>query len=96
MDGSKVGLKIVGVDLNRASAGTAAIALASRESPYEESSAVESVLDEEAREGLHASFPYECFAKRVIAGLSLLRAFRDRARDAGNTGSALGASKSGT
>lgn len=92
----KIGLKIVGVDLSRAaSAGTAGFALASRESPYEESSAVESVLDEEAREGLHTSFPYDCFAKRVMAGISLLRAFLDRARDAGKTVPALGASKSG-
>jgi NDP-4-keto-2,6-dideoxyhexose 3-C-methyltransferase len=91
----QVGLKIIGVGLNPAGAGSVAIALAGRESPYEDSPAVERVLDEEAREGLHTLYPYECFAKRVIAGLTLLRAFLDRARYAGKSVCALGASRSG-
>lgn len=78
----KVGLKIVGVDLNRASAGTAAIALASRESCYEESSAVESVLDGEPAKVYIHRFPmsalrsessraFRCFAHFSI-GLGML------------------------
>lgn len=91
----KVGLRIIEIEMNRAGAGIAAIALARQESPYESSSDVESLLDEEAREGLHTSYPYECFAKRVMTGLTLLREFLDRAREAGKSVCALGASKSG-
>jgi NDP-4-keto-2,6-dideoxyhexose 3-C-methyltransferase len=91
----KVGLKIIGIELNPAGTGTAIISLARRESPYEVSAAVESILDEEAREGLHTWHPYDCFAKRVIAGLTVLRAFLDRARDAGKSVCALGAARSG-
>jgi NDP-4-keto-2,6-dideoxyhexose 3-C-methyltransferase len=91
----KAGLRIIGVALNPARAGSVAIALARRESRYGDSPAVERLLDEEAREGLHTLHPYECFAKRVIAGLKLLRTFLDRARAAGKSVCALGASKSG-
>jgi hypothetical protein len=91
----QVGLKIVGLELNATNTSTALIALARRESHHEEPASVEAVLDDEARDGLHTVDPYRCFADRVFAGITLLRTFLDRAKDASKSICALGASRSG-
>jgi NDP-4-keto-2,6-dideoxyhexose 3-C-methyltransferase len=90
-----VGLKIVDIEFNGNGAGTLVIALARHQSHREEPAGVETVLDREAQEGLHTVDPYRSFADRVSAGIALLRTFLDKARDAGKSISALGASKSG-
>ena len=90
-----VGLKIVAIEMNGTGAGTMLIALARHASRREEHPSIEAVLDSEAREGLHTFEPYRSFADRVSAGISLLRTFLDKARDAGKSICALGASESG-
>lgn len=91
----RVGLRIVSVDLDAASGSAASIILSRPESPYISAPSVETVLDEEAREGLHTLQPYQAFAQRVTAGIALLRMFLDRARYVGKSVCALGATKEG-
>jgi NDP-4-keto-2,6-dideoxyhexose 3-C-methyltransferase len=89
------GLKVVDVEFDDIGAGTASIALASAESAYPAAPIIDVTLDEEARNGLHTLHPYRTFARRVTAGIALLRTFLDRARDAGESVCALGATTEG-
>jgi hypothetical protein len=88
-------LKIIDVEFEGHSAGSVSVAVARHEFPRKQCHAVERILDEEARAGLHTLNPYRDFAERVTAGIELLRTFLDRARTAGKTVNALGASREG-
>ncbi|MBM0106186.1 class I SAM-dependent methyltransferase [Steroidobacter sp. S1-65] len=88
-------LKIVDVEFNDINGGSFSLMVAKRDSRYPESPAVEQILDEEARTGLHTLRPFNDFARNVAASRTTLRAFLDEARQFGKTICALGASTKG-
>jgi hypothetical protein len=91
----RTGLKIVDVEFNDINGGSFSLMVAKRRSRYPESPAVEDILDEEARTGLHTLQPFESFARNVAASRATLRAFLDEAKQFGKSICALGASTKG-
>lgn len=91
----RAGLKIVDVEFNDINGGSFSLMVAKRDSRYPESPAVEQILDDEARSGLHTLQPFHDFARNVAASRTTLRAFLDEARQFGKTICALGASTKG-
>ncbi|GFE82131.1 methyltransferase [Steroidobacter agaridevorans] len=91
----RLGLKIVDVEFNDINGGSFSLMVAKRNSRHAESPQVDSILDEEARAGLHTLEPFHSFAKNVAASRTTLRAFLDEARRFGKTVCALGASTKG-
>lgn len=88
-------LKIIDVEFNDINGGSFSLMVAKRQSRYPESPAVEEILDEEARTGLHTLQPFERFARNVAANRAALRAFLDEAKQFGKSICALGASTKG-
>lgn len=88
-------LKIVDVEFNDINGGSFSLMVAKRGAAYPESPAVEQILDDEARAGLHTLRPFQEFARNVAASRTALRAFLDEARQFGKSICALGASTKG-
>lgn len=91
----RLGLKIVDVEFNDINGGSFSLMVAQRNSRHAESPQVNSILDEEARAGLHTLEPFHTFAKNVAASRATLRAFLDESKRFGKTVCALGASTKG-
>jgi NDP-4-keto-2,6-dideoxyhexose 3-C-methyltransferase len=83
------------VEFNDINGGSFSLIVAKRRSRYPESPAVENILDEEARSGLHTLQPFESFARNVAASRATLRAFLDEAKQFDKSICALGASTKG-
>lgn len=91
----RLGLKIVDVEFNDVNGGSFSLMVAKRDSRHAESPEVDSILDEEARAGLHTLEPFHHFARNVAASRTTLRAFLDESKRLGKTVCALGASTKG-
>jgi len=91
----RLGLKIVDIEFNDVNGGSFSLMVAKRDSRHAESPQVDSILDDEARAGLHTLQPFHDFAKNVAASRATLRAFLDESKRYGKTVCALGASTKG-
>lgn len=91
----RLDLKIVDVEFNDINGGSFSLMVAKRDSHHPESPQVDSILDEEARTGLHTLQPFHDFARNVAASRATLRAFLDESKRLGKTVCALGASTKG-
>lgn len=91
----RVGFKILDVELNDVNGGSFSITVAKASGTPTILPAVQQILDQEYRLGLHTLVPYQEFAERVAKNKSDLLEFFSRAKADGKTVGALGASTKG-
>ena len=91
----RVGFKILDVELNDVNGGSFSITVAKASGTPTILPAVQQILDQEYRLGLHTLVPYQEFAERVAKNKSDLLEFFSRVKADGKTVGALGASTKG-
>jgi SAM-dependent methyltransferase len=92
----RAGLKILDVEVNDINGGSFAVTVAKETSKHEaNTSAIDAIVAEEKRLGLHTLVPYEQFAERVFAHREALRDTLQRIQAEGKTVFGYGASTKG-
>ncbi len=92
----RAGLKILDVEINDINGGSFAVTVAKESSSHApNNAAIETILAEEKRLGLHTLVPYEQFAERVFAHRDALKDTLQRIRAEGKTIFGYGASTKG-
>ena len=92
----RAGLKILDVEVNDINGGSFAVTVAKETSKHEaNTSAIDAIIAEEKRLGLHTLVPYEQFAERVFAHREALRDTLQRIQAEGKTVFGYGASTKG-
>jgi hypothetical protein len=91
----RAGFDIVDVELNDVNGGSISVMVSKSKGQAGTPAAVQKILDEEVRNGLHTLAPYEAFARAAARTKQELLEFIGRARAEGKRVAALGASTKG-
>ena len=91
----RVGFKILDVEFNDVNGGSFSITVQKSRGQEKVLPAIQAILDKERAIGLDTLLPYQAFADRVENSRAELLAFIEKAKSAGKTVAALGASTKG-